>query len=287
MTAHRPAALAATLLLLAGTTACSLLAVPADRIPKESGSGVRPPKQVLMSAAQRLDDVGGARIETVEEGPAGRRSAAGTLRWGAQDTAELTLTDERGTARLTGRDGSFELVYEGGATAPRRAERTGVESLDARGPDSPGDYRGGWPTALVSNPGGPAHAMGLTGKLTPLGGEQLAGTTVAHYRGEAPVAAYFGADQGLVGARLAAVLDHYRQRGVTTVAYDFWVAPGDRLLRLRETVRGSAGTVVRTTDVSDAGNAPQSPAAEPPPSTTAPAPEAGTPGASGEPTAAP
>ncbi|GAA2841251.1 hypothetical protein RMN57_17025 [Kitasatospora sp. CM 4170] len=256
--ALRPAAQGAALLLLAGAlTACSLMAVSGDRTPDDGAATVRPPKQVLLSAAQALDDVGGARIEAVEEGPEGRRSASGTVSWGARDDAELTLTDERGSGRLRVQDGTLDLGYDGAPA--RRAERADAESLDPRA--NGGGYAGGWLTGLVTNPGGRAHAMALAGKLTSLGGEQLAGTTVAHYRGSASVAEFFAADEGIGEARLAAVLVYYRERGVATIGYDFWVAPGDHLLRLRATAQGSAGTVVTTTDVSETGTAPEGPAA--------------------------
>ncbi|MEV6972884.1 hypothetical protein [Kitasatospora sp. NPDC093806] len=252
----RPAAKGAALLLLAaGLTACSVLAVSGDRTPVSDKPAVRPPKQVLLSAAQRLDDVGGARIQVVEEGPAGRRAAHGTLSWGSRDAAELTVTDELGTGQLRGRDGVLDLGYPG--AAPRRAERAEAESLDPRAAAAgPGGWAGGWITGLVANPGGPAHAMALAGKLTPLGGEELNGGTVAHYRGTAPVEDFFGAEQGLSPERLAAVLDYYRRLGVAAVDYDFWVAPGDRLLRVRSTVQGTAGMVVTTTDVTEGGTDP-------------------------------
>lgn len=40
---------------------------------------------------------------------------------------------------------------------------------------------------------------------------------------------------------------------MTAIGYDVWVGPGERLLRLRETARGSDGTTVTTTDVSTPG----------------------------------
>ncbi|AUY51289.1 hypothetical protein [Streptomyces sp. CB01881] len=256
--ALRPAVWGAALLLLAGClTACSLMAVSGDRTPGDGAATVRPPKQVLLSAAQALDDVGGAQVQTVEEGPAGRRTASGTVIWGAKDAVDLTVTDESGTGRLQARGGALDLAY-GGAPA-KRAERADAESLDPRAPGAA--YAGGWLSGLVANPGGPAHAMALAGKLTSLGGEQLAGGTVAHYRATAPVAEYFGADEGLGPDRLAVVLAYQRQQGVTTIGYDFWVAPGNRLVRLRATVQGSAGTVVTTTDVSEAAAATETPAA--------------------------
>ncbi|MGW4893288.1 hypothetical protein ACWEQL_13635 [Kitasatospora sp. NPDC004240] len=261
MPAHRRAALAAVLLLFGATTGCSLLAVPADRAAQGPPATVRPVKQVLLAAAQHLDDLGGARIEVVEEGPAGRRAAGGTLSWGQADAGELTVTDERGAvSRLTVRDGVAELTPDGGV--PRRAGRADAESLDPRGTGTPEGYAGGWMTSLVGNPGRPAHTMALAGRLTPLGGEQLAGTTVAHYRASAPVATYFTAEPGLSDERLAAVLAHYQRRGVVSVEYDFWVAPGDRLLRLRSTATGPDGTTVTTTDVSEPG------AVTPPPTTS-------------------
>ncbi|WP_406199608.1 hypothetical protein OH807_17390 [Kitasatospora sp. NBC_01560] len=251
--ALRPAAWGAALLLLAGClTACSLLAVSGDRTPAGAAETVRPPRQVLLSAVQNLDDSGGARVQLVEEGPAGRRAAGGTLAWGARDVAELTVTDEQGSGRLRAEDGTLELGYDGAPV--KRAGRDAAETLDPRGGGAA--YAGGWLSGLVANPGGPAHAMALSGKLTSLGGEQLAGTTVAHYRGSAPVAEFFAAEQGLSPERLAVVVGYHRDRGITTIGYDFWVAPGDRLLRLRATV----GTVVTTTDVSDPGTATAGPA---------------------------
>lgn len=52
-------------------------------------------------------------------------------------------------------------------------------------------------------------------------------------------------------ARLNEKLDYYERRGVAAVEYDFWVAPGDRLLRVRCTVRGASGAVVTTTDIAE------------------------------------
>ncbi|MGW2251915.1 hypothetical protein ACWCXH_17175 [Kitasatospora sp. NPDC001660] len=248
--AQRFAALGAVLLLLGATTGCSLLAAPGDRTPGSAPTAV-PPKQVVLAAAQALDDAGGARIDVVEEGPAGHRTASGTLVWGSRDAADLSVTDELGTGRLTGRDGAFDLVYQGGAT--KHADRAGAESLDPRAGAAPDGYAGGWTTWLVTSPGSTAYAMTQAGALGSLGGEQLAGMTVAHYQGSAPVADYFGTDRELTPERLAAVLAYYRGLGVTTIGFDIWVGPGKRLLRLRETARGSGGTVVTTTDVSDPG----------------------------------
>ncbi|MFJ3214397.1 hypothetical protein ACIPLC_00505 [Kitasatospora sp. NPDC086801] len=254
----RPAAAVATLLLIGATTGCSLLAVPGTRTPGGDAPAV-PPRQVVLAAAQALDDAGGARIDVVEEGPAGRRTASGTLTWGARDEAALTVTDEQGTGQLTVRDGALDLGYPG--APPKHADRDGAESLDPRATTGPGGYAGGWMTGLVTNPGSRAYAIAQTGKLGSLGGEQLAGMTVAHYQGSVPVAEYFGADGELTPARLAVVVDWYRQRGVAAIGYDVWVGPGKRLLRLRETARGSAGTTVTTTDVSDPGEGDASPAA--------------------------
>ncbi|MER5350383.1 hypothetical protein ABT093_08635 [Kitasatospora sp. NPDC002551] len=266
MPALRPAAKGAALLMLAaGLTACSVLAVSGDRTPISDRPTVRPPRQVLLSASQRLDDAGGARVQVVQEGPAGRRSADGALSWGAHDTAELTVTDELGTGRLQGRNGALELGYPGAAS--RTAERAGAESLDPRaaanGANGTAGWAGGWITGLLSNPGGPARAMALAGKLTPLGGEQLNGGTVAHYRGTASPADYFGADEGLSPARLTELLGYYERNGVGTLEYDFWVAPGDRLLRVRSTVRGAAGAVVTTTDVAEGAETATEPSADP------------------------
>ncbi|MER7702786.1 hypothetical protein ABTX81_07805 [Kitasatospora sp. NPDC097605] len=263
MPALRPAAKGAALLLLAaGLTACSVLAVSGDRTPISDRPAVRPPKQVLLSASQRLDDAGGARVQVVQEGPAGRRAADGTLAWGARDAAELTVTDELGTGRLHGQDGALELGYPG--AAPRTAERGRAESLDPRAAASGATgWAGGWITGLLSNPGGPAHTMALAGRLTPLGGEQLNGGTVAHYRGTASVADYYGAEEGLSPARLTELLGYYERAGVETLDYEFWVAPGDRLLRVRSTVRGTAGAVVTTTDIAADGEGGAEPGAEP------------------------
>ncbi|MFF2349190.1 hypothetical protein ACFVVL_05375 [Kitasatospora sp. NPDC058115] len=263
MPAVRPAAKGAALLLLAaGLTACSVLAVSGDRTPISDRPTVRPPRQVLLSASQRLDDAGGARVRVVREGPAGRRGADGTLSWGASDSAELTVTDELGTGRLHGQDGALELGYPG--AAPRTADRSRAESLDPAAAGAAG-WAGGWITDLLSNPGGPAHTMALAGRLTPLGGEELNGGTVAHYRGTASVADYFGADEGLSPARLTEVLGYYERNGVETLDYEFWVAPGDRLLRVRSTVRGTTGAVVTTTDITEGAEPAAEPSAEPPP----------------------
>ncbi|MFJ5119844.1 hypothetical protein [Kitasatospora sp. NPDC088548] len=259
--ALRPAALVAALLLLGATAACSGMGVPGNRTPDGERGTVRPPKQVLLSAVRTLDDAGGARVDVVEEGPAGRRTASGTLVWGARDTADLTVTDELGTGLLTARNGALDLAYQGGPA--RHADRADAESLDPRAAAGagPGGYAGGWMTGLVANPGGRAYTMALTGRFTSLGGEELAGGTVAHYRATAPVTDFFGADQGLTADRLAAVLAYYRERGVTAIGYDFWVAPGDRLLRLRATAQGTGATVVTTTDVSEPGAGTEPPAA--------------------------
>ncbi|MBD0694281.1 hypothetical protein [Streptomyces sp. CBMA123] len=255
--ALRPAALAAALLLLGASTGCSVLAAPGTRVP--GAPAPIPPKQVVLAAAQALDDTGGARIDLVREGPDGRRTADGTLVWGDRDEAALTVTDELGTARLALRDGGLDLAYQGGAA--KHAERATAESLDPAAGTDPAGYAGGWMTALVTNPGSRAYAMAQTDRLGSLGGEQLDGTTVAHYRGTAPVADYFGADRELTPQQLAVVVGWYRQRGVTEIGYDVWVGPGQRLLRLRESARGSAGTTVTTTDVSAAGEGETTPAA--------------------------
>ncbi|MFJ4185722.1 hypothetical protein [Kitasatospora sp. NPDC089509] len=263
MPSLRPAVLAAALLLLGATTGCSVLAVPGTRVPGEPAP--IPPKQVVLTAAQALDDTGGARIDLVREGPDGsRRTASGTLVWGDRDEAELTVTDELGSGRLTLRDGAFDLAYQGGAT--KHAERATAESLDPAAAADPGapdptGYAGGWMTALVTNPGSRAYGMAQTDRLRSLGGEQLAGTTVAHYQGAAPVADYFGADRELSPGQLTSVVDWYRRRGVAEIGYDVWVGPGQRLLRLRETARGSAGTTVTTTDVSPSGSGETTPTA--------------------------
>ncbi|MFI2607112.1 hypothetical protein [Kitasatospora sp. NPDC018619] len=254
--APRPTVLAAAVLLLA-TTGCSLLAAPTTRTP--GGPAAVPPKQVVLAAAQALDDTGGARIDVVQEGPAGRRTASGSLVWGASDEAALAVTDELGSGRLTVKDGALDLVYQGGAA--KHAQRSTAESVDpGAGPDPEG-FAGGWTTALVTGPGGRAYEVAQGVKLTSLGGEQLAGVTAAHYQGSATVAELFAKDDELSPRRRAATLDWYRQHGVAAIGYDIWVGPGMQLLRLRETVRGSAGTTVTTTDVSPAAAADQVPAA--------------------------
>ncbi|MER6303407.1 hypothetical protein ABT247_28130 [Kitasatospora sp. NPDC001539] len=259
--ALRPAALAAALLLLGAGTGCSVLAAPGTAVPGEPAPV--PPRQVVLAAAQALDDTGGARIDVVREGPDGRRTAGGTLAWGDRDEAALTVTDELGSGRLTLRDGAIDLAYQGGPD--KHADRATAESLDPKAGADPEGYAGGWTTALITDPGSRAYAIAQTDRLSSLGGEQLDGMTVAHYRGSAPVAQLFGAERQLSPQRLAPTVDWYRQRGVAEIGYDLWIGPGQRLLRLRETVRGSAGTTVTTTDVSAsaagdpstaAGNAP-------------------------------
>jgi hypothetical protein len=253
----RSAAVTAVLLVLGAGTGCSLLAAPDTRTPGTPAPV--PPKQVVLKAAQALDDAGGARIEVVREGPEGRRTASGTLVWGAQDEAALSVTDETGTGQLTLKDGAIDLAYQGGAT--EHADRSTAESLDPQAAPGPDGYAGGWTTALVTNPGSRAYAVAQNVPLVSLGGEDLAGTTVAHYQGSAPVDGFFGADRELTPQRRAATVAWYRRRGVTAIAFDVWVGPGERLLRLRETVRGSAGTTVTTTDVPSVGTAAATPAA--------------------------
>nr|BFD91793.1 hypothetical protein KitaXyl93_31530 [Kitasatospora sp. Xyl93] len=254
--APRPTVLAAALLLLA-TTGCSLLAAPTTATP--GGPAPVPPKQVVLAAAQALDDAGGARIDVVQEGAAGRRTASGSLVWGASDEAALTVTDELGSGRLTLKDGALDLVYQGGAA--KHAERSTAEAVDpGAGPDPEG-FAGGWTTALITGPGSRAYEVAQGVKLVSLGGEQLAGVTVAHYQGSASVAELFGKDDELTPKRRAATLDWYRVHGVTSIGYEVWVGPGMQLLRLRETIRGSAGTTVTTTDVSAPGGVDATPAA--------------------------
>ncbi len=255
--APRSAALLAALLLMGGATGCSLLAAPDTRTP--GNPAPVPPKQVVLKAAQALDDAGGARIEVVQEGPEGRRTASGTLVWGASDEAALTVTDEAGAGQLALKDGAVDLVYQGGAV--RHADRYTAESLDPKAGPGPDGYAGGWMTALVTNPGSRAYAIAQTVKLGSLGGEQLAGTTVAHYQGSAPVDEFFGAEQELSPQRRSATVEWYRQRGVAAIGFDVWVGPGERLLRLRETARGSAGTTVTTTDVPSPGTGDPTPSA--------------------------
>ncbi|MFD9684469.1 hypothetical protein ACFXPX_08140 [Kitasatospora sp. NPDC059146] len=255
--ALRPAALAAALLLLGTTTACSVLAAPSTRVPGEPAP--IPPKQVVLAAAQALDDAGGARVDLLREGPDGRRSASGSLVWGDRDEVTLAVTDELGTGQLSLRDGALDLTYQGGAA--RHAERATAESIDPAAGNGSSGYAGGWMTALVTNPGSRAYAIAQADRLGSLGAEQLAGTTVAHYRGSAPVADYFGADRELDPQQLAAVVGWYRQRGVGEIGYDVWVGPGPRLMKLSETARGSAGTTVTTTDVIAPGAGETTPAA--------------------------
>ncbi|MFD7449870.1 hypothetical protein [Kitasatospora sp. NPDC059827] len=255
--ALRPAVLAAALLLLGTTTACSVLAAPGTRVPGEPAP--IPPKQVVLAAAQALDDAGGARVDLLREGPDGRRSASGSLVWGDRDEVALAVTDELGTGQLSLRDGVLDVTYQGGAA--RHAERATAESIDPAAGNGSAGYAGGWMTALVTNPGSRAYAIAQTDRLGSLGAEQLAGTTVVHYRGSAPVADYFGADRELDPQQLAAVVGWYRQRGVGEIGYDVWVGPGPRLVKLRETARGNAGTTVTTTDVTAPGAGETTPAA--------------------------
>ncbi|MFE6055706.1 hypothetical protein ACFQ6N_33605 [Kitasatospora sp. NPDC056446] len=253
----RSAVALAALALLGATTGCSLLAVPDARTP--GGPVPLPPKQVVLAAAQALDDAGGARIEVAQDGPAGRRTASGALVWGARDEAALTVTDETGTGQLAMKDGAIDLARQGGATG--HADRAGAESLDPKAGPAPDGFAGGWMTALVTNPGSRAYAIGQRVPLRSLGGEEMGGVTVAHYQGSVPVDEFFGVDQELSPARRAATLDWYRQGGVAVIGFDVWVGPGQRLLRLRETARGSAGTTVTTTDVPSVGTGDETPPA--------------------------
>ncbi|WP_030232344.1 hypothetical protein [Streptomyces sp. NRRL S-350] len=255
--ASRSAALAAALVLIGTATGCSLLAAPDARTP--GNPAPVPPKQVVLKAAQALDDAGGARIEVVQEGPAGRRTASGTLVWGPSDGAALTVADEAGPANLAMKDGAIDLTYQDGAV--KHADRATAESIDPAAAPAPDGYAGGWMTALVTDPGSRAYAIAQTVKLGSLGGEQLAGMTVAHYQGFATADEFFGSDQELTPQRRSATVEWYRQRGVTAIGFDVWVGPGERLLRLRETARGTAGTTVTTTDVPSSGTDDATPAA--------------------------
>ncbi|MFF7990061.1 hypothetical protein ACFZDG_09755 [Kitasatospora xanthocidica] len=254
--APRSAALAAALLVLGAGTGCSLLAAPDTRTP--GNPAPIPPKQVVLAAAQAMDDAGGARIEVVQEGPGGRRTASGTLVWGARDEGALAVTDEAGTGQLALKDGEIDLAYQDGAA--KHADRSTAESLDPGAATGPDGYAGGWMTALISTPGNRAYAIAQNVPLGSLGGEQLAGMTVAHYQGSAKVEEFFGTDRELSPQRRSATVDWYRRHGVTAIGFDVWVGPGERLLRLRETVRGSAGTTVTTTDVPSTGTGDPTPA---------------------------
>ncbi|MFC8452954.1 hypothetical protein [Kitasatospora sp. NPDC057223] len=217
----------------------------------------RPARQVLMAAAQGLDDSGSARIRTDRQGPAGQSSADGTLSWGARDIGDLRLTDRLGSGRVLVVDGLCYVAHDapaGGLPGGRwqRSERAGAEALDPAGAGA-GGYAGGWMTGLVSNPSGRLRSVALVGKLSTVGTEDVGGTPATHYRASATVEALFGADQNLTGPRLAAVLGYYRAQGTESVDYDVWITEEDRLLRMRQTVQGPAGTEVTTTAVSDPG----------------------------------
>ncbi|MFD0257981.1 hypothetical protein ACFXKJ_08340 [Kitasatospora indigofera] len=211
----------------------------------------RPARQVLLAAAQGLDDAGSARLRFDREGPAGRGSAEGTLSWGAADAADLRITDAAGASLLRMVGGVCYLGRDG-ATGWRQAGRAEVESLDPGGAGA-GGYAGGWLTALVSNPGGRLHLVALAGRLSEVGPATEGGVVATHYRGSATVAALFGADQNLTPERRAVVLAYYQEQGVESLDYDIWIGEGNQLLRLRESASGRAGTEVTSTVVSEPG----------------------------------
>ena len=259
MPSDRIVALGVVATLTVFGAAIATLDVSADPVPgpqpgvaAPATPAARPARQVLMAAAQGLDDSGSARIRTDRQGPQGQSSADGTLSWGARDIGDLRLADRQGGSRLMVVDGVCYLAHDAQAGRWQRTERAGVEDLD---PDAAGagGYAGGWMTGLVSNPSGRLRSVALVGELGTVGPEDVGGTAATHYRGTATVDALFGADQNLSGPRLAAVLGHYRAQGTESVDYDVWITGEDRLLRMRQTVRGRAGTEVTTTDVSDPG----------------------------------
>ncbi|MFC9325288.1 hypothetical protein [Kitasatospora sp. NPDC057015] len=264
MPSDRIVALGVVATLVVFGAAVATLDVRADPAPQARPGSVapattasRPARQVLLSAAQHLDDAGSARLHADREGPAGRGGADGTVSWGAADTADLRLTDPRGAGRLLMVDSVCYLSRDpaadpaaGGAWA--RADRAEVESLEPGGAGA-GGYAGGWLTALVSNPGGRLRLVALAGRVTEDGPVTEGAAVATHYRGSAPVEALFGADQNLDPERLAVVLAHYRAQGVEALDYDVWIGEGDRLLRLRESASGRAGTETTTVEVSDPG----------------------------------
>ncbi|MCX5212332.1 hypothetical protein OG689_24125 [Kitasatospora sp. NBC_00240] len=258
MPSDRIVALGVVATLVVFGAAVATLDVRADPGPQARPGSVapattasRPARQVLLTAAQGLDDAGSARLRTDREGPLGRGSAEGTLSWGAADAADLRLTDAAGAGRLRVVDGVCYLAHDGTA-GWRRADRAEVESLDPSGAGV-GGYAGGWLTALVGNPGGRLRLVALAGRLGELGPTTENGVVATHYRGSAPVAALFGADQNLSPERRAVVLAYYQAQGVETLDYDIWIGEGDQLLRLRESASGRAGTEVTSTAVSEPG----------------------------------
>ncbi|MFF1870551.1 hypothetical protein [Streptomyces sp. CB03911] len=258
MPSDRTVALGVVATLVVFGAAVATLDVRADPGPQArpgtvgpATTGSRPARQVLLTSARGLDDVGSARLRFDREGPAGRGSAEGTLSWGAADAAELRLTDAAGTGLLRMVDGVCYLGQDG-AAAWRRADRAEVESLDPGGTGA-GGYAGGWLSALVSNPGGRLRLVALTGRLSEVGPTVEGGVVATHYRGSAPVTALFGADQNLSPERRAVVLAYYQEQGVESLDYDIWIGEGDQLLRLRESASGRAGTEVTSTVVSEPG----------------------------------
>ncbi|MFI6445597.1 hypothetical protein [Kitasatospora sp. NPDC050543] len=240
------------LLVLGGAVSCSGVepATGGARPGARATEAGHEPRQVLLAASRALDDVGSARVRVTEQSPAGSSTAAGTLSWGARDAAELELTDARGSARLLLVDGTCYLARQGsGEQHWLRTDRAHAGAAVAAGVAGAGDRISG----VLSNPSGRVRAMALAGKLVTAGTEEDRGEPVVHYRGSAPVADFFGAEEGLGKQQLAAVVEDYRVRGVASVGYDFWVADGERLVRMRATEWGTAGTTVTETEVSDPG----------------------------------
>lgn len=259
-----------------------------------AGVATRSPRQVLLTAAQALDDAGSARVRFDRRGPAGDASATGALSWGARDAAELETTDALGGGRLRMLDDVCYVVHDAPTAAAAaggwvRADRAEVEALGPGGPAADG-YAGGWMTALVANPGGRLHAVALAGRLSTVGPERLAGAGSAatepaqgagrpavgdtaaqadgpeatgqsqppgvaatRYRATVGVAELFGTDQNLEPPALSAVLAYYRALGVDSFDYDVWIGSDGRLLRMRESAPGRAGTEVTTTEVAEPG----------------------------------
>ncbi|WP_371481006.1 hypothetical protein [Kitasatospora sp. NBC_00315] len=263
MPSDRAVALGVVATLVVFGAAIATLDVRADPAPgtrpgatAPAGVATRSPRQVLLTAAQSLDDAGSARVRIERQGPAGPADAVGTLSWGARVAADLETDDALGHGRVLMDDSACYAAHDApaaGLAAGRwaRADRSRVEALD---PDAvAGGYAGGWMTTLVSNPAGRLHDVALTGRLDTVGAEQVDGVATTHYRATVKAAELFGADQNLTQADLAAVLGYYRERGVESLGYDIWTGADGGLLRMRQSAEGRAGTDLTTTVVSDPG----------------------------------
>ncbi|WP_371497604.1 hypothetical protein OG871_16790 [Kitasatospora sp. NBC_00374] len=267
MRIDRIAAVAGAALLLGCSAGCSGGAA-ADPAPTASPSGqsatasARPstPKGVVEAAADALDAAGSARLRVEEDNHQyGRSTVEGLVSWKSGD-ADLAITESRGKGRLRLIGGVHYASYPWLATELKgrhwaQAPREVAEQLDSGGTPAgvSKSFTGIWLTGITAGPAAPLRLMAAAGQLTEVGGEDLGGVPVTHYRGSAPVAAYHAADEGLSESERAATLAYYQRQGVVSVEHDYWLDQNGRLLKAQESTKGTGGSDTIVEVVTDPG----------------------------------